>query len=287
MANRSTIIFLLAVIAMLVTAVIYLALDRRQVMAPVSPEQIASSTPPLATSSDIIISSPQPDAVVKSPLVLEGQATGQWYFEAQFNAKLFDAAEKELGSAILTAQSDWMTENLVPFKGELRFVSPQTATGTLFFLSSNPSGLEENQKMFAVPVRFNLSGNLSRVKVFFNNSRLDPEFSCNKVFPVEREVEKTQRLATAAVTELLKGPSEADKADGFFTSIPSGVQIQSLVIENGAAKVDFNEALQAGVGGSCRVSAIRAEITETLKQFPSVREVIISINGRTEDILQP
>ncbi|MBU3925210.1 GerMN domain-containing protein, partial [Patescibacteria group bacterium] len=56
---------------------------------------------------------------------------------------------------------------------------------------------------------------------------------------------------------------------------------------NGIAKVDFDERLEFQAGGSCRVAAIRAEITETLKQFPTVNNVVISINGRTEDILQP
>jgi len=125
------------------------------------------------------------------------------------------------------------------------------------------------------------------VKVFFNNDRMDPEFSCNKVFPVEREILKTQAVARAALTELLKGPTEAEKAQGFFTSINPGVKIQELTIENGVARVDFDSQLEFQVGGSCRVSAIRAEITQTLKQFPTVSSVIISIDGRTEDILQP
>ena len=126
-----------------------------------------------------------------------------------------------------------------------------------------------------------------KVKVYFNNSKLDPEFSCNKVFPVEREVSKTQAAARAALEELLKGASEKEKIEGFFTSINPGVKIQSLVIENGTAKVDFDEQLEFQVGGSCRVAAIRAQITQTLKQFPTVNSVIISIDGRTEDILQP
>ena len=125
------------------------------------------------------------------------------------------------------------------------------------------------------------------VKVFFNNSEMDPEFSCNKVFPTEREILKTEAVGRAALIELLKGLTEAEKAQGFFTSINPGVKIQQLTIENGVAKVDFNEQLEFQVGGSCRVSAIRAEITQTLKQFPTVNSVIISINGRTEDILQP
>ena len=125
------------------------------------------------------------------------------------------------------------------------------------------------------------------LKIFFNNSKLDPEFSCNKVFPVEREVPKTLAVAKAALEELLKGPTDDEKSQGFFTSINTGVKIQSLKVENGTAKVDFDEQLEFQVGGSCRVSAIRAQITQTLKQFPTVKDVIISIDGRTEDILQP
>jgi len=126
-----------------------------------------------------------------------------------------------------------------------------------------------------------------KVKVYFNNDRMDPEFSCNKVFPVEREIPKIQAVGRAALEELLKGSTEEEKSEGFFTSINPGVKIQKLIIENETAKVDFDEQLEFQVGGSCRVAAIRAQITETLKQFPTVNSVIISINGRTEDILQP
>jgi len=125
------------------------------------------------------------------------------------------------------------------------------------------------------------------VQAFFNNNMLDPEFTCTKVFPVERVIPKTQAVGRAALEELLKGPTGPEKEESFSTSINPGVKIQSLVIENGVAKVDFDEQLEFQVGGSCRVSAIRAQITETLKQFPTVKTVVISINGRTEDILQP
>jgi len=87
--------------------------------------------------------------------------------------------------------------------------------------------------------------------------------------------------------ELLKGPNNKESENSFSTSINYGAKINKLIIENGVAKVDFDGQLQNGVGGSCRVSAIRSQITQTLKQFPGVKGVIISINGRTEDILQP
>jgi spore germination protein GerM len=125
------------------------------------------------------------------------------------------------------------------------------------------------------------------VKVFFNNSLLDPEYSCYKVFPVEREVVKTQGVARVALEQLLQGPSQEEKEQGFYTSLSQGIMIQSLSVVEGVAKVDFNDQLEFQVGGSCLVSAIRAQITQTLKQFSTVKEVIISVNGRVEDILQP
>lgn len=128
---------------------------------------------------------------------------------------------------------------------------------------------------------------LIEVKVYFMNSRLDPEVACEKVFPVVRNIPGTQAVPQAVLTELLSGPTTAERADGFATTINNGVSIQFLVIKDGVAKVDFSRRLEEFVGGSCRVVAIRSQITATLKQFPMVTEVIISIDGRTEDILQP
>lgn len=110
---------------------------------------------------------------------------------------------------------------------------------------------------------------------------------CKNVLVAERKVPKTTMIARAALTELLKGPREEEKEEGYFTAIAPGVEIKGLVIENGIAKADFNEALGAGVDSACESLTIREQIARTLKQFPTVKEVIISINGKTESILQP
>jgi len=123
----------------------------------------------------------------------------------------------------------------------------------------------------------NISQEKIVINVYFNNTNFDDEMFCNKVFPIKREINKTQAVARAALLELFKGPTQKEKEQGYFTNINNGVEIQSLTIKNGIAYVDFNEQLQYQVGGSCRVAAIRAEIAETLKQFPSIAEVVISI----------
>jgi len=237
-------------------------------------------------NDEIVIFSPKVNSEISSPLKIEGKVRGYWLFEAVMPVKLLDSEGKELAAGHIQATEDWMTENFVPFKGEISFISKEEGEGTLVFEKDNPSGLPEYDKEFRMPVRITSTETI-KVKVYFNNDEMDPEFSCNKVFPVEREIPKTQAVARAALEELLKGATDKEKSDNFFTSINPGVKIQSLVIEGRTAKVDFDEQLEFQVGGSCRVSAIRAQITGTLKQFSTVDNVIISINGRTEDILQP
>ncbi len=238
----------------------------------------------------IKISNPRPNQEIESPIIIEGEARGFWFFEASFPVKIFDENNNLLGEIIAQAQSEWMTENFVPFHATLEFPTPSTKTGKLILEKDNPSGLPEHDDQLIIPVvfkNFSTTKEIIKVKVYFNNNKLDPEVSCNKVFPVEREIPKTSAVARAVLEDLLKGPSEKEKSEGFFTNINSGVKIQKLTIENDVAKVDFDEQLEFQVGGSCRVSAIHAQITQTLKQFPTVKDVIISINGRTEDILQP
>jgi len=127
------------------------------------------------------------------------------------------------------------------------------------------------------------------VKVYFNNPDIDPNWDteCNNVFAVERKIPLTRSVALAAMTELLKGPTDAEKNSGYVTNINTGVKVQKLTIENGVAKIDFDERLEYQVGGSCKTSAIIAQIKQTLKQFSTVKSVVISINGETEAILQP
>jgi len=238
----------------------------------------------------IRITTPRPNQVIETPLIIEGEAWGNWYFEASFPIKIFDGKGNLLGTTIAQAKSNWMTEDFVPFSAELDFSFSSTEEGEIIFEKDNPSGLPKNDDQLKFPIYFKkvvAPENIMKVKAYFNNDRLDPEYSCNKVFPVEREIIKTQAVARAALEELLKGPTAREKFEGFGTSINPEVKIQSLTINDEVAKVDFNEQLEFQAGGSCRVTAISAQIRETLKQFPTVKEVIISIDGRTEDILQP
>lgn len=227
---------------------------------------------------------------ISSPIKIKGTVNGSGWtgFEGQVGTvKILDSKGESLGMAILNATTDWMKPQ-VSFEANLAFQSATEQAGTLVFNNENASGLPENDKQFAISVKIvKTSGQLMTVLAYFNNEQMDSEYSCNKVFPVQRQVQKSPAVARAALEELLKGPTQREQDAGFFTSINSGVKIQKLTVENGTAYVDFDSKMEEGMGGSCRVSAVRAEITQTLKQFPTVQNVVISVDGRTEDILQP
>lgn len=238
------------------------------------------------TAAEVMLDSPRSDQTVSSPLTIEGRARGSWFFEASFPVELVDSQNNRLGISFVQAQSDWMTADFVPFLGRLDYQAAATTSGRLILMNDNPSGLPENQKQFSIPVIISPSQTIA-VKAFFSNNNLDPEITCTKVFAVERRVPKTTAVARAALEQLLAGPTAEEKSQGYSTSINPGVKIQKLEIVNGVAKVDFDQTLEQAVGGSCRVSAIRAQIVQTLKQFSTVKDTVISINGRIEDILQP
>lgn len=105
--------------------------------------------------TDLIrISTPRPNQRVESPLVIEGEARGFWFFEASFPVRLYDKEGNELAVSIATAGDEWMTEEFVPFASTMEFEAPVSKTGTLVLEKDNPSGLPEHADALIVPVRF-------------------------------------------------------------------------------------------------------------------------------------
>lgn len=115
----------------------------------------ATSTPPTSTSTTMIrVVTPIPNALVKSPVIVSGEARGNWYFEASFPVKILDAEGRQLGIVPAQAQGEWMTTNFVPFSVSLSFTTSTTDTGTLVLEKDNPSGLPEHAAEVRIPVRF-------------------------------------------------------------------------------------------------------------------------------------
>ncbi len=86
--------------------------------------------------------------------------------------------------------------------------------------------------------------------------------------------------AREALEELLDGPTSAEERRGYRGLSVSEFDIGSLTIRNGTARVNF-VASRAWPGwpGDMAPGRFREAVTRTLKQFPTVRRVVVSVNG--------
>lgn len=100
-----------------------------------------------------VVSEPQSNSVISSPLVVKGEAPGYWFFEASFPVKLVDNDGNLIAVTPASAQSDPLTENFVPYKALLEFNTTATS-GYLVLTNDNPSGLPEYELSVKIPVTF-------------------------------------------------------------------------------------------------------------------------------------
>ncbi len=100
---------------------------------------------------------PLPGSTVKSPLIIKGQARGNWFFEASFPVVLTDWDGLIIAQGIATAQENWMTEEFVPFAASLEFKVAEdiySRKGSLILQKDNPSSLPEYDDALEITLIF-------------------------------------------------------------------------------------------------------------------------------------
>ena len=102
-------------------------------------EAPAPATTEAAPAPSVSVDSLAAGARVSSPFVVEGSAPGDWYFEAQFAAKLVGANGDVIAEAPARAQSDWMTEAPVRYRAEFTFNVTQDTPATLVLQEDMPA----------------------------------------------------------------------------------------------------------------------------------------------------
>lgn len=102
-----------------------------------------------------------PGDVIESPLTIEGEARGPWYFEATFPIVLTDWDGRIIAEGYAEAEGNWMTEEFVPFSATIEFASPYAdgdpdfmKRGSLILQKANASGLPEHDAAYEMTVYF-------------------------------------------------------------------------------------------------------------------------------------
>lgn len=233
-------------------------------------------------SGNVRVTSPTRDGLISLPLTITGQGRA---FENTIDWRLLDEDGTVLVSGFATADAQEVG-GFGAFEVTSSYPEPKGTRGTVeVFTTSARDGSE--QDVVSIPVTFASQGAQS-VRAYFSSTAEDPEtLNCEITYPVTRRIAQTTAPARATLEELFRGPTNAERQAGFTTSIPSGVKIGSLTIDDrGVAKLDLSGELRAASGGSCRVGAVRSQIESTLKQFPTVTSVVITVNGQV-DVLEP
>lgn len=103
------------------------------------------------------------------------------------------------------------------------------------------------------------------------------------LFGTMHETESTTRIGTAAMEELLGGPSGAEAQADVFTAIPDGTELLDLEVSGGTATVDLSSEFARGSGSSGEITRL-AQIVFTLTQFPTVDDVVLEIEGEQVEV---
>ena len=113
------------------------------------PEQITYTK---ASADLIVVELPFPGAVTGKEFSVIGKARGYWFFEASFPLELLDKDGKTIAWSFAQAQGEWMTEDFVPFKGEIKAPESYIGPATLILHKDNASGLPEHDASISFPI---------------------------------------------------------------------------------------------------------------------------------------
>jgi len=102
---------------------------------------------------EVVLFRPSSEEILSSPLLIEGEARGYWFFEATLPISLYTEDGDLIVAHYGEAQADWMTEEFVSFKSILEFTT-EAERGYLVISKDNPSALPEFDATSMFMVKF-------------------------------------------------------------------------------------------------------------------------------------
>lgn len=219
----------------------------------------------------------------ENALFVSGQANT---FEATVNFKLY-------GEDGILIQEDFTQADMPdmgqigPFEKVIYFAAPPANIVHGYLEVFEYSAMDGSQiNKVTVPVYFAYNDTTELTVYFSHSAPAGIPDECIYLQTVERSTIGTLAVAKATLQAMLLGPRADESAQGFFSGIPSGTKLNSISIVDGIAYADFSSELNS-TAGSCGVAGVTAMIRANLLQFDTVDDVVISVDGETEEILQP
>ena len=182
-----------------------------------------------SAADQIKVTKPQPNQMVESPLIIEGEARGSWFFEGVFPIMLLDSNGNAIARHFAQVQGEWMTEDFVPFKAQIEFEKPATDTGILILEKDNPSGLSENDASIEIPVRFDQSAKIVE--------DTDPQKGEYFVYAILKSIDVKNNMII--VEQLINEPNEKEISPE--VKLSEGCKIVKVILERPEEKETVSE----------------------------------------------
>jgi spore germination protein GerM len=106
------------------------------------------------------------------------------------------------------------------------------------------------------------------------------------IIPVQRKIgyygKNIENKISSAIKELIKGPTEEEKKEGFSTLVNEDIRLLNVSLENDTVNLDFSKEVEKG-GGTLLMETRIAQIVYTATQFEGIKKVRFLIEGKNID----
>jgi hypothetical protein len=124
-----------------------------------------------------------------------------------------------------------------------------------------------------------------QVFVYFH-CNVPEEAPSRTVVPVPRLVKDSPAVLRASLTELVRGPTEAERNVGIFSAFSPGTSglLRGVTIQDGVAKIDFSDDVSRidNLGTTNVSGQVYRELNATVFQYDTIDGVVYSLNGSPE-----
>lgn len=119
------------------------------------------------------------------------------------------------------------------------------------------------------------------VNVYFVKSFNGADF---QLAAVNRKISHTDSKISAAITELLKGPSRKEKRAGFYTEIPAATRLLEIKESSKSVIINLSKDFESGGGSTSMIMRLK-QLVNTALDSVKKKPVYLELNGKKVDFI--
>lgn len=129
-----------------------------------------------------------------------------------------------------------------------------------------------------------VAGTVTTRSVPLHFSKLQGSQSLTEPAPRSVTLTTSTTPLEAALTQLLKGPTPAEKANGYYSEIPTGTKLLNVQVKDDTVMVNLSHEFTSGGGSTSMLQRVN-ELESTIHSVAGNRTIQIAIEGKPLHVL--